>query len=519
MFSRGVLPFAVCIGMCTGSSKADFEQDLRSVLSVDDRGFQKKVLSDPMYWVKACTDSQEADKDLQEADKLYEGLREIYEAYEELYEEFCTGVRKIESGFTAKMGSVAKDDPEVRVKRSLYRLELARDLYGEVFNYANLAWYDLVKDENEEWVFEDVNPQILLECFYVFGRRILGLSRKSFQFHVTEMLIWGRFNTKDREPNSKVLEDILKSFAKEGEYKELALGEIGKNDSTLVQKNNIFMKTFLKFSRKNKGTLEEAKNTFGTPSMKSWFEVPEPGKELDYLNYLTMQPWNFIDALRTLSRDASACVTRMTEIKVPAELKKEALPFFKGEKDVGELSEATKIFRMKEKNKRQDAQNNYANLKTDRNELEKQFYRSLDQRRIAREELRTLPESSVEFSNKKDEVEALEKEVEESREQINKLPYFTTKNKHKMQRGAAKEDITKDEHDMAVFANYVRLPGRCDAILDAFLYYQAIMWNVFTDGINVTKGYGLKIYDALKVKEPELTDDFKEEYHTLTKGI
>ena len=490
MFSRGVLPFAVCIGMCTGSSKADFEQDLLSVLSTDERGFSKAVCDD--YWF-------------------------LGKAYEDLYEKFCTDVRKIVSGFTAKMMSVTDDDPEVPVKKSLSLLELSRDLYGKVFNYAEQAWYGLVEDKNGEWIFKDVNPLILLECFYVFERRILGLSRFVIQRRTEKTLgLFDYFNTKDRKPDLKVVAEILKPFAKGDAENELKSDD---ENSTLVQKNNTFMRTFCEFLYKNEGTLEKAKAIHGTPSAESYFKVLKPGEEIDYLNSLTMQPWDFIDDLRTLSRDASACVTRMTEIEVPAELKKEALPFFKGEKDVGELSEATKIFRMKEKNKRQDAQNKYANLKIDRNELEKQFYRSLDQRRIAREELRTLPESSVEFSNKKDEVEALEKEVEESREQINKLPYFTTKNKHKMQRGAAKEDITKDEHDMAVFTNYVRLPGRCDAILDAFLYYQAIMWNVFTDGINVTKGYGLKIYDALKVKEPELTDDFKEEYHTLTKGI
>ena len=104
------------------------------------------------------------------------------------------------------------------------------------------------------------------------------------------------------------------------------------------------------------------------------------------------------------------------------------------------------------------------------------------------------------------------------KKQINKLPYPSVKAKHKMQRKAAKEGIEKKEHDIAIFANYVQLPGRCDALLNAFLYYQTIMWNVFTDGAKTMKPYGQKIYVDLKITEPLLTNDFEEEYIRLTAG-
>lgn len=527
MFRIGVLSVAVCIGVSAESSKADFEADLQSVLSIESRGFSEEVF-DPMYWIKACTDSQEADKadkNLQEADKLYEDLRKVYEAYEELYEEFGTGVREIESGFTAKMMSVAENDPDAFVKRSLYLLELARDLYGKVFNYSDWAWETLVADEDGEWIFKNVDPLILLECFYVFERRVLGLSRYAIQHHITKTLGLGDYiNTKDREPDLKVLADILKSFAKGDACREL---QSNGNDSMLVQKNNIFAKTFHEFSRKNKGMLEEAKETFGAHPLESWFEVSKSGKGIDYLNGLTMQPWNFIDALQALSRDASECVARMVAVKLSAELKKEALPFFKGEKDVGELLKAAESFRIKEKIKRQKAQNDFAEANGEREKLERELIATVRALKEEKKKLSKARESNVEFSDEgqrevealKAKSEALEEVVRTLKKQINKLPYPSVKSKHKMQRKAAKEDITKEEHDMAVLANYVQLPGRCDALLNAFLYYQTIMWNVFTDGVEKMRKYGEKIYMGQNIAVPQLTDDFEEEYRNLVKGI
>ena len=140
-----------------------------------------------------------------------------------------------------------------------------------------------------------------------------------------------------------------------------------------------------------------------------------------------------------------------------------------------------------------------------------------------KDELSKLQGSGTEISDEKKELEEEVKQLQETIEalkgQINKLPYPSVKNKHKMQRKAAKKGITKDERDAAVFANYVQLPGKCGAFQNAFLYYQAIMWNVFTDGIDVMKGYGRKIYDKLEIKEPELTEDFEEEYNKLVKDI
>jgi predicted nucleic acid-binding Zn-ribbon protein len=513
----------MCTSVSAGSAKADFEQDLRSVLSVDDRGFQEKVLSDPMYWIKACTDSQEADKadkNLQEADKLYEDLRKIYKAYEELYEEFCTGVRKIESEFTAKMVSVTEDDPEAPVKRSLYLLELSRDLYGKVFNYADRAWYGLVDDEKGEKIFKDVNSLILLECFYVFERRILGLSRFVIQRRTEKTLgLFDYFNTKDREPDLKVVAGILKPFAKGDAENELKSDD---ENSTLVQKNNTFMRTFCEFLYKNEGALEEAKASFGTRFLAYWLEVRKPGEVIDYLNSLTMLPWDFIDALRTLSRDASDRVARMTEIKVSAELKKEALPFFKGEKDVGELLKAAESFRIKEKEARKSEQEAFAKAKAEREKFEREIIENKKALKTKKDELYKLQESGTEISDKRkeleNEIQKLNETVETLKTKINKLPYPSTKSKHKMQRGAAKEGITKDEHDMAVFANYVQLPDKCGAFQRAFLYYQTIMWNVFTDDATTMKPYGQKIYVDLKITEPLLTNDFEEEYIRLTAG-
>ena len=495
MFSRGVLSVAVCIGVGTGSLKADFDADLQSVLSIESRGFSEEVCGNPVHWI---------------------GLCDLCKAYKGLYGEFCKDVGSIieSSELTGKTIS-PENDPDAFAERAFCLLQLSRDLYGKVSEYAFMA-YGFDEDDR----FKNVEPLLLSECRYVFVRRLLELSRFILRHHAKKFDLGMFIDTKDREPDKKVLAEILKPFAKGDACWEL---QSKGNDSMLVQKNNIFMKTFLEFSRKNKGTLEGAKKTFGTPSAKSWFEVLEPGKELDYLNYLTMQPRNFIDALRTLSRDASACVTRMTEIKVPAELKKEALQFFKGEKDVGELLKAAESFRMKEKAERKRKQEAFAESKKEWEELKIEITKTKNMLKSKKRELNEISENGTKISDKKEkleqEVQQLKKTIETLKKQINKLSYLSMKTKHKMQRKAAREGITKEEHDMAVLANYVQLPGRCGALLNAFLYYQTIMWNVFTDGINVTKGYGRRIYDELKIKEPELTDDFEEEYHNLAKSI
>lgn len=86
-----------------------------------------------------------------------------------------------------------------------------------------------------------------------------------------------------------------------------------------------------------------------------------------------------------------------------------------------------------------------------------------------------------------------------------------------MQRKAAEKGIAKDKHDAAIFANYIQLPGRCGAWQNAFLYYQTLMWNVFADTVVTMREYGRRIFENLKVKEPELTEDFEEEYVSLLK--
>ena len=129
-----------------------------------------------------------------------------------------------------------------------------------------------------------------------------------------------------------------------------------------------------------------------------------------------------------------------------------------------------------------------------------------------------LQGSGTEISDKKkeleNEIQELNKTVETLKTEINKLPYPSIKSKHKMQREAAKKGIAKDKRDMAVFANYVQLPDKCRAFQNAFLYYQTIMWNVFTDGATAMRGYGQRIYGELKIKMPELTEDFEEEYNS-----
>lgn len=139
-----------------------------------------------------------------------------------------------------------------------------------------------------------------------------------------------------------------------------------------------------------------------------------------------------------------------------------------------------------------------------------------------------LQGSGTEISDKKkeleNEIQELNKTVETLKTEINKLPYPSIKSKHKMQREAAKKGIAKDKRDMAVFANYVQLPDKCRAFQNAFLYYQTIMWNIFTNSVDVIKkcrqkSLKIKEPELTDEKEPELTDDFEDDYYGLGEDI
>ena len=494
MFRIGVLSVAMCLGVSAGSLKADFEADLLNVLSVDDRGFPEEVLSDPVYWGELCA---------------------LHKAYKGLYGNFCRDLRNIETEFTKKTASLTAGEPDAFAERAFCLLQLSRDLYGKVSEYV-FAAYDFDEDSR----FKNVESLLLSECRYVFVRRLLGLSKFIIRHCANKFDLSAFDGTKDREPNGKILAEILKPFAKEDAYKELQSND---NNSQLIQSLRILSKVFDKFFADNDKILKEVKEVFGD-SLSSWFGVPTSGNETDYWEYVLEYSEKLSVTLQKLSGDVWGRVERMLSVKekLSAELKKEALPFFKGEKDVGELLKAAESFRIKEKEARKAEQEAFAKAKVERKNLEGEIIEKKKALKTKKDELYKLQESGTEISDKKkeleNEIQKLNETVKTLRTEINKLPYPSIKSKHKMQRGAAKEGITKDEHDMAVLANYVQLSDKCGAFQNAFLYYQTLIWNVFTDGINVMKGYGLRIYDALKVKEPELTDDFEEEYIRLTAG-
>ena len=212
------------------------------------------------------------------------------------------------------------------------------------------------------------------------------------------------------------------------------------------------------------------------------------------------------------------------------------MPFFKGEKKVGELLEAAKTFRIDEKKARKSEQEAFAKAKAEWGRFEHEISENKKALKAKKEELYKLQESGTEISDKKkeleNEIQKLNEAIEKLKKQINELSYPSIKSKHKMQRGAAKKGIPKGEHDMAVFANYVQLPDKCRAFQNAFLYYQTIMWNIFTNSVDVIKKSRQK---SLKIKEPELadekepeladeeepelTDDFEDDYYGLGEDI
>ena len=489
MFRIGVLSVAMCLGVSAGSLKADFDADLLNVLSVDERGFPEEVLSDPVYWGELCA---------------------LHKAYKGLYGNFCRDLRNIETEFTKKTASLTAEDPDAFAERAFCLLQLSRDLYGKVSEYAFVA-YDFDGDNG----FKNVEPLLLSECRYVFARRLLELSRFILHRYMRKFGFDAFVDTKDRKPDEKVLAEVLKPFAKGDASKELQLDD---NNSQLIQSLHVLSKVFDKFLRNNDEVSGKIKETFGEP-LSSWFNVPMLDKNAEYREYIFKQQEILIVALRNLSRSVSDRVDRMLSVKnkLSIEQKKEALPFFKKEKDVGALLEDTESFRIKEKEGRKSEQEAFAESKKERKRLGIEITKTTNMLKSEKRELNKFSENSTGILDKKElenKVQKLGRGVETLKKQINKLPYPSVKSKHKMQREAAKKDISKDEHDRAVFANYVQLPYKCRAFQNAFLYYQTIMWNVFTDDVTAMRGYGQRIYGELKIKMPELTEDFEEEYNS-----
>ena len=477
------------------SLKADFEADLLSVLSVDGRGFPEEVLSDPVYWGE---------------------LDDLYKAYKDLYKKFFRDIQNIEVEFAKKTASATTDDPDAFAERSFCLLQFSRDLYGKVSKHASAA-YDFDGDNR----FENVEPLLLSECRYVFVRRLLELSGFLVRHHAKKLDLGMFVDTKDRKPDEKILAEVLKPFVKEDACKEL---EAKDNNSQLIQSLHVLSKVFDKFLRNNDEILRKMNETFEDP-LSCWFGF----QKTDYREYVPEYSEALNIALLDLSRSVSGRVERMLSVKkkLSSELKKEALLFFKGEKDVGELLKAAESFRIKEKEERKTAQEAFAKAKAKREEFKSELILTVGNLEDEEEEWHKVRESGVEIPDAKERevkqpdatVGASKEKVRMLKNQINELPYPSLKNKRKMQRKAAKEGIKKDEHDAAVFANYIKLPERCGAFLNAFLYYQTIMWNIFTDGVSVMKGYGRNIYDKLEIKEPKLTDDFGKEYNDLVEDI
>ena len=499
MFRIGVLSVAMCLGVSAGSLKADFEADLLSVLNFV---FGREAVEDPLWWIgeEGC-----------DADAYCCKLGE-------LYRDFFFFVRNIVQNNRALRLSKTEleEDPDVFAERAFCLLKLSRDLYATVSEYAS-ATYNFDEDNG----FKNVEPLLLSECRYVFVRRILGLSRFVIRHHAEKLDLGMFVDTKDRKPDEKILAEILKPFAKKDARKEL---EAKGDNSQLIQSLRVLSNVFDKFSRNNGEMSNKIKEAFGEP-LFSWFGVPTSGNETDYREYVLEYSAQLSVALRDLSRNVWSRVERMLSVKgkLSAEQKKEALPFLRKEKDIGVLLKDAETFRNKEKEKRKNKQEAFAKAKAEQEGLRSKMIEKTKALKEKKDALSNLQGSGTEISDRKkeleNEIQKMNEAIETLKVQIKKLPYLSVKAKYKMQRKAAKEGIEKKEHDMAIFANYVQLPDKCGAFQNAFLYYQTLIWNVFTDGINVTRGYGRKIYDVLKVKELELTDDFEEEYKDFVKGI
>ena len=484
VFRIGVLSVAMCIGVSAGSLKADFEADLLSVLNFV---FGRKAVKEPLW----CLGEEGRDA----AAYCCE--------WGKLYRNFCKEVRNIVQNNRAlrlsktELAEIGEKDPDAFAERAFCLLKLSRDLYAKVSKYASPI-YDF--DENNR--FKNVEPLLLSECRYVFVRRILGLSKFIIR-HYAQRLDLGMFvNTKDRKPDEKILAEILKPFAKGDAYKELQSND---NNSQLVQSVRVLSKVFNKFLWENGGILTERKKREASEKpLCDWF-----GVKTDYRKYVLKHSEALSSALSDLSQNVWDRVERMLSVKnkLSEGKKKQALPFFKGGENVGELLKAAESFRIKEKEVRKAEQEAFAKADVKREKLKGEIIEKKNVLKDKKEKLCKLQGSGTGISDKKKE---LEDEIQEMNEAIKKLEtslyeLAPMKDKLAMQRKATNKGIAKDIHDAAVFANYVQLPDKCGAFQNAFLYYQAIMWNVFTDALMTMREYE----QQLEVNMTELTDDLR----------
>lgn len=492
VFRIGVLSVAMCLGVSAGSLKADFEADLLSVLSFVFS--EEEAVEDPLWWLGE--EGRDADA--------------YCCKWRKLYRNFCKEVHNIVQNNQAlrlsktELAEIGEKNPDAFAERAFCLLKLSLDLYAKVSKYAS-ATYDFDEDNG----FKNVEPLLLSECRYVFVRRILELSRFVIRHHVKKLDLGMFVNTKDRKPDEKILAEILKPFAKGDAYQEL---QSNNNDSQLVQSVRVLSKVFNEFLGKNGKILGERKKREASEKLlRDWF-----GVKTDYHKYVLEHSEVLSIALQDLSQKVWDRVKRMLSVKgeLSAEQQKEALPFFKGEKDVGELLKAAESFRIKEKEARKAEQEAFAKANVKRENLKGGIIKEKRALKAKKGALSNLQGSDTEISDKKkkleDEIQEMNETVKTLLMKINKLPYPSVKSKHEMQRKAANKGIAKDIHDAAVFANYVQLPDKCGAFQNAFLYYQAIMWNVFTDALMTMREHKQQNHEELKVNMPELTDNFEE---------
>ena len=193
MFSKGFLSVAVCIGVGTGSLKADFGMDLLQALSST---FGKEDIDDRDWWM---LDGRDADGYCCEL--------------VELYDDFCKDIREIIKG--NQFPRLSETDPmksgeeglDVFVDRSFSLLQLSRDLYGKVSEYIPRV-YDL---DNE---FLELDGLLMVKCHYFFMRRMMGLVRFCIGRGMRQCKFAETFIGIGLKPNREILAKILKPFAK-----------------------------------------------------------------------------------------------------------------------------------------------------------------------------------------------------------------------------------------------------------------------------------------------------------------
>ena len=490
MFRSGIVSIVMCLRVSVVNLKADFEADLRSILSPE--RFPQKNHEDPILW-----------------GEYYELYKDCKRLYGDFRTHACGIIKKhdeLRKSKTIRLNGRIKVS-DGAIKDALCFLCINRDLYDCVSDYADKA-EDLMAD------FDTIDGIVTAECYGTFVRRMFGIAHCCIrEFAKTLRTDW-LLEEGSQQPCDKILAELMKSFAKRDAYDELAKKD---NDSPLVQNVNIFQKSFETCFRRADSITADAKEKVNN--------ARSPNEKLRVYAEMTGDLYGeAVRGLKELSEKVLGQLERMCSIlgKVSEEdFKAASLKDLKRENsDI--CSDASEKFRAQEKAARKQAQEDFKGKKEQKAKYQYGIIEKIRELKKLRKEQKKLlkdmqkndkPQDAEDLG---DEIDNLTDKIDGLKKEINEFSRFSVRVKRRMERKAAVNCISGNDRKAALLANYTSLPGKCDGYRKTFFYYDTLMRNFCRSKIEQLDKYN-QWYDVLEIEKPMLTDDFEEEYISLSK--